>query len=98
MSTPMVAGGIAIALEANPSWTVEDVNEWVEKGAKPVPNASSAEVGHGMFNAHNTVEQRESAEDQESAMTTEAEARQQFYEQLSDSSGGWTRFIPGVGA
>jgi subtilisin family serine protease len=90
MATPMVAGAVATALDANPSLGEdhETLADSVRQSARPVPHAAAAEVGHGMMTVDNLADGVEPGLEQEEAMTDPAEQRDEFYEALSDANGG----------
>lgn len=90
MSTPMVAGGAALLVEAHPNWGLEKIREWIRKGAVPAPNIARTEAGHGVFNAHNAIAQQEPEQDQREAMDDAAQARDAFQRSLS----GDTSLLP----
>ncbi|QLH83405.1 S8 family serine peptidase [Halosimplex pelagicum] len=87
MATPMVAGGIAVALEAN-DWSADEATEKAREAARPVPNAGTTEVGAGMFAVDYLVDGTEPEATQEDARTDGAVTRDETYRSLSDSSGG----------
>jgi subtilisin family serine protease len=91
MATPMVAGGIAAVLDANPGLRgdADAIRERVRDGARPIPNAATAEVGQGMFAADHAVAGTTPARDQSEAMADDASRRDDVYQALSDASGGW---------
>lgn len=90
MSTPIVAGGIALALDAHPEWRGEPgtVAEWARRSARPIPGASHHEVGAGMFAVDTMVDEWD-LKSQQSTESEEAEARGAFYRALAESEGGW---------
>lgn len=88
MATPLVAGSIAAALDAHPDWTVNKTTTWVEKSARPIPNAAQSEVGAGMVAVDNLVDQVDPPSNQSEAMDDAAGTRDAFWEWLSDSTGG----------
>lgn len=88
MATPLVAGSIAAAVDAHPDWTVNQTTTWVEKSARPIPNAAQSEVGAGMVAADNLVDQVDPPTNQSGAMDDAAATRDAFWEWLSDSTGG----------
>lgn len=90
MAQPLVAGGAAVMLDANPGLEGDEaaVRERLTETATPVPNAAEAEVGHGMLNVSNAVEDERPETSQSDAMNTAAEARNEFYGGISDASGG----------
>jgi subtilisin family serine protease len=87
MATPMVAGVIALAVEAHPDWSAATLREWLQQGARPIPHAATVEVGHGMAAADNLITQTPGGS-QDAAMTTTAAARNETIELAGDLSGG----------
>lgn len=96
MAAPKVGGGIALVLEEHPSWSQEKIRTWVRQGARPMPHAGPTEAGHGMMAVDNTITTTEPDTSQEDAMTDAATARNQFYNALSDASGGWVPDLGGL--
>ncbi|WP_253521914.1 S8 family serine peptidase [Halorussus vallis] len=78
MATPMVAGGAALLVDAHPSWENKTFRDWIRDGAVAVPHAAETEVGHGMFNAANSISKTDPKTEQEGAMTKAAERRDDF--------------------
>jgi len=54
-SAPVVAGTIALMLEANPHLTPKQVKDILQRSATPLPTNYRHEVGAGMLNAHAAV-------------------------------------------
>ncbi len=54
-SAPVVAGTIALMLEANPNLKPAQVRDILQRTATPIPSNYSHEVGAGMLNAHAAV-------------------------------------------
>ncbi len=54
-SAPVVAGTIALMLEANPNLKPAEVRDILQRTATPIPSNYSHEVGAGMLNAHAAV-------------------------------------------
>lgn len=87
MSTPLVAGGIAVALEAN-DWTAEETTQKVREAARPVPRAGTTEVGAGMFATDYLLDGTTPSTTQSEARLDGAVTRDKTFEGLSESSGG----------
>lgn len=87
MATPMVAGGIALGLEAN-DWTAEEATKRAREAARPVPRAGTTEVGAGMHATDYLVDGTTPETTQSEARTDGAYTRDQTYQGLSDASGG----------
>lgn len=88
MATPMVAGVAALLVEKRPNWATDDYYEWIRRGARPIPNAASTEVGHGMAAVDTAAVQTEPRRDQSDAMTGDAETRDSFHRTLATDSDG----------
>jgi serine protease AprX len=54
-SAPVVAGTIALMLEANPNLEAAEVRDILQRTATPLPSNFAHEVGAGMLNAHAAV-------------------------------------------
>ena len=54
-SAPLVAGTIALMLEANPNLTPKQVKDILQRSATPLPTNYRHEVGAGMLNAYSAV-------------------------------------------
>ncbi|NLV14371.1 S8 family peptidase [Haloarcula argentinensis] len=98
MAAPVVAGGTTAVLEDRPDLKGNHtaVREELRDSARPMKHAAVAETGQGMFAGDNLNESVDPFS-QQSKMTDEAAARDQFWQGLSDSSGGWLARL-GVGA
>jgi len=90
MAAPVVAGGLAAGLEerSNLQGDHEAVRETLGDTANPVPKAAVAETGQGQFAADNFASGTNTT-DQADAMTGTATARNEFWQALSDGSGGF---------
>lgn len=89
MSTPVVAGAVALLLDSEAGVTGEEtaIRERVRESARPMPVAAEAEVGGGMLAVDRLLDDDRDGS-QRSAMSTRAEARDGFWRGLSASSGG----------
>lgn len=88
MATPIVTGAILLALESNPSWQndTDRIRDELEATSTAMPNAGVTEVGHGMINASNLVDDVDEDEDQREARSDEAIGRDQANRAYSDSN------------
>lgn len=77
MAAPVVAGVVAVVLEADPDVEGEPValRERLEAAAEPLPKCGVTEVGAGRVDAVRAVQGDESESDQESARSSDAEGR-----------------------
>ena len=82
MACPIVAGAIALLLENEPDLTWQEVRQRVADTAEPLPHCGVTEVGHGMIDIGNLVNDEEQDTDQESARSTSAESRDGFHSGL----------------
>lgn len=97
MAAPIVTGGIALALEANPAWQgdTDRVVEELHASASPMPEAGLTEVGHGMVNASNLVDRTHPDAEQADERTADAVGRDQANHGYAGSRG--LQFLAGVG-
>ncbi len=87
MATPLVSGVAALTLDANPDLVndTEATRETLLEGAKPVPQAGVTEVGEGMADAENAVNQNVVGTDQDEARNDPAKGRDGFNRGYSGS-------------
>lgn len=99
MAAPVVGGGIAAVLEERPGLEGNhtQIREEVRASSRPIPNAAAAEAGSGMYASDNLNESVDPFS-QEQRMDATAEARDEFWRALSDSSGGFLARLVGVAA
>jgi serine protease len=89
MATPMVAAGVHLARASNPDWGVRETTSTVRDAARPIPNATTQEVGAGMFAVDYAVNDQTPETTQEEAMTDTAATRAEVYDSLSNARGGF---------
>lgn len=88
MATPIVSAVAGIGIEAHPNWDNEKLENMLRDTAQPIPGAGPTEVGHGMVNASNLVDETEPEQTQREAMTDRSAARNEYYRAQSDIAGG----------
>jgi hypothetical protein len=90
MATPLVAGAVAQALEANPDWQGEPdaVHDELRNVSRPMPDATIAAVGTGYLAADHLANGTAPTTDQRTARTAAARARDDVWQAASDGSGG----------
>lgn len=88
MATPIVAGAVAHALEANPGWLNESATTagYLSNTSHRMPRAGTTEVGHGMVNVASFSAATENESSQEEVRTVDAIARDNANEQYSGGS------------
>jgi hypothetical protein len=89
MATPMVSGIVLLEQAANPSASANGTEARLEASARRMPNAAVAEVGAGLAAADRLIDGTNPTDSQSDAMDSPAEGRQQTYEVLAASSGGF---------
>jgi subtilisin family serine protease len=87
MATPIVAGAVLLALDANENWAgeTEQLETDIEESASPIPGAGVTEVGAGMINASQLVDDEQSDETQRESRDPDAEGRDAANRAYSDS-------------
>lgn len=88
MATPLVAGGAVSVVDAHAEESWPTVASRLRDGARPVPNASTTEVGDGMLDVTASIDGVDGG-DQTAAMTDAAAERGALYRAMSDAEGGW---------
>jgi subtilisin family serine protease len=88
MATPFVSGTAALVAAANSGLSVEEIETRITEGARAAPNMASAEAGNGLLAIGNAVAGTTPDKEQEDAMTTESESRDDYYNAVSGLSNG----------
>jgi subtilisin family serine protease len=88
MATPFVSGTAALVAAANSGLSVEEIETRITDGARAAPNMASAEAGNGLLAIGNAVAGTTPDKEQEDAMTTESESRDDYYNAVSGLSNG----------
>jgi len=85
MAGPVAGSNVGLYIADGGSTDLDTVREELQRTAKPIPKASTEEVGAGMPSAANLLTGTEPENDQTDAETNEAAARGAAYEYLSGS-------------
>lgn len=89
MANPASAAVAGLLMASDDSFRgdFDALHERLTQTAEPVPNAGRYEVGHGMVNAQNAIENVEPSTEQPEARIQEAKVRDRSYESMSNASG-----------